>query len=138
MPTTHVHELAVHFGDCDPAGIVFFPNFARWMDQASLAYFLACGLPPWRELTRTHGIIGTPVLETQTRFLMPATYGETLQVHTSIIEWRAKVFIHQHQIRRGDDLLCEGTEVRAFVVRDETTGRLRSIPVPPDILERCR
>jgi 4-hydroxybenzoyl-CoA thioesterase len=138
MPTTHVHPVAVHFGDCDPAGIVFFPNFARWMDQASLAYFLACGLPPWRELTRSHGIIGTPVLETQTRFLMPATYGETLQVHTSIIEWRAKVFIHQHQIRRGEDLLCEGTEVRAFVVRDEASGRLKSIPVPPDILERCR
>lgn len=137
-PTVHIHELEVHFGDCDPAGIVFFPNFARWMDQSSLAYFRACGLPPWREMTLSHGIIGTPVLETNTRFLMPATYGERLQVHTRIIEWRAKVFVHQHQVRRGDDLLCEGTEVRAFVVRDAASGRLKSIPVPDDILQRCR
>ena len=69
---------------------------------------------------------------------MPATYGERLQVHTRIIEWRAKVFVHQHQVRRGDDLLCEGTEVRAFVMRDAATGRLKSIPVPDDILQRCR
>ena len=53
MSKTHVHRVTVHWGDCDPAGIVFFPNFSRWMDQASMAFFVACGLPPWRELERT-------------------------------------------------------------------------------------
>jgi 4-hydroxybenzoyl-CoA thioesterase len=137
MSKIHIYRVPVHFGDCDPAGIVFFPNFARWMDQSSLAFFQACGVPPWREMQKTHGIIGTPVLETNTRYLMPATYGETLEVHTSIAEWRAKVFVHLHQIRRGDDLLCEGREVRAFVQRDEASGRLRSVPVPPDLQHLC-
>ena len=40
----------MQFGDCDPAGIVFFPNFSRWMDAASLTFFMQCGVPPWREL----------------------------------------------------------------------------------------
>ena len=137
LSKTHIHSVQVHFGDCDPAGIVFFPNFARWMDQSSLAYFLACGVPPWRELTATHGIIGTPVLETNTRYLMPATYGETITVHTSVIEWKKKVFVHLHQIRRGDNLLCEGREVRAFVRRDASTGRMYSVPVPDDIKALC-
>ncbi|MEY2660956.1 MAG: hypothetical protein RLZZ123_2128, partial [Pseudomonadota bacterium] len=31
-----VYEVDVLFGDCDPAGIVFFPNFSKWMDASSL------------------------------------------------------------------------------------------------------
>jgi 4-hydroxybenzoyl-CoA thioesterase len=136
--TSHVYTVQVHFGDCDPAGIVFFPNFSRWMDQASLAFFMACGVPPWRELARTRGIIGTPVLEIQTQFVRAATYGEQLQVHTTIESWAAKTFTHRHQVRRGDELICEGTEVRAFVVRDPNDpGRIKSIPIPADLQALC-
>lgn len=137
MPRSHIHRVDVHFGDCDPAGIVFFPNFSRWMDQASLAFFMACGVPPWRELERTRGIVGTPLLEINTRFMKPATYGETLEVHTHVEEWRAKVFIQHHRIVRGDDVLCEGREVRAFVVREPGGYRLKAIPVPEDIRALC-
>ncbi len=138
MSKTHVHRVEVCFGDCDPAGIVFFPNFNKWMDTASLAFFMACGIPPWRELVKTRGIIGTPLLEINTRFIKPATYGETLEVHTSVESWAAKTFRQRHVIKRGDDLICEGTEVRAFCVRDaDNPDRIRAIPVPDDIKALC-
>jgi 4-hydroxybenzoyl-CoA thioesterase len=135
---SHIHRVEVHFGDCDPAGIVFFPNFSRWMDEASLAYFRACSVPPWRELLRAHGIVGTPLLEIHTKFLKAATYGETLEIHTNIESWAAKTFTHRHRIQRGDDLICEGTEVRAFVMRDPANPeRLKAMPVPEDIKALC-
>ena len=138
MSKRHVHRVDVHFGDCDPAGIVFFPNFSRWMDQSSLAFFLACGVPPWRELALTRGIVGTPVLEIHTKFLRAATYGESIEVHTSVEDWAAKTFRHRHVVRRGDEVLCEGTEVRAFVVRDPANPeRIKAIPVPEDIKALC-
>lgn len=138
MARTTAYSVQVQFGDCDPAGIVFFPNFSRWMDAASLAFFMQCGVPPWRELATTRGIVGTPLLEIHTRFLKPATYGETIVVHTHVEEWRAKVFVQHHRVTRGDDLLCEGRETRAFVVRDPADpGRLRAIPVPEDIRALC-
>jgi 4-hydroxybenzoyl-CoA thioesterase len=138
MSRVHVYRVEVHFGDCDPAGIVFFPNFSRWMDEASLAFFMACGIPPWRELVKTRGIVGTPLLEIHTRFFKPATYGETIEVHTSVEAWEAKVFRHRHVVRRGDVVLCEGTEVRAFVVRDPVNeGRLKAIAIPEDIKAAC-
>lgn len=138
MSKIHIHPVEVHFGDCDPAGIVFFPNFARWMDQASLAFFMHCGLPPWHELVRTRGIVGTPVLEIHTRFHQPATYGERIAVHTGVEHWARKTFTHRHRVMRGDTLLCEGTEVRAFVVRDaDDPARLRAIEVPQDIRALC-
>jgi 4-hydroxybenzoyl-CoA thioesterase len=138
MSKFHIHRVEVCFGDCDPAGIVFFPNFSKWMDTASLAFFMACGVPPWRELVKTRGIIGTPLLEIHTKFIQAATYGETLEVHTSIDSWAAKTFCQRHVVRRGDTLICEGTEVRAFCQRDaENPDRIRAIPVPEDIKALC-
>ena len=135
--TTH-HIVTVQFGDCDPAGIVFYPNFQRWMDESSLSFFMQCGVPPWRELVKTRGIVGTPLLEIATRFITAATYAETLDIETSVEEWRAKVFVQRHKVRRGDTLICEGTETRAFVRRDaDDPDRLRAMPIPEDIKAMC-
>ena len=143
MPRSTTYTVNVTFGDCDPAGIVFFPNFSRWMDSASLDFFMQCGVPPWRELVKTRGIVGTPMLEIHTKFLKSATYGETLTVTTHVEEWRAKVLVQIHRITRaradgGEDLICEGREVRAFVKRDAADpDRLRAISIPADIQALC-
>ena len=138
MTKTIIFEVKVQFGDCDPAGIVFFPNFSKWMDASSLHFFMECGVPPWRELVKTTGIIGTPLVEIHTKFMRPATYGETLQIYTSIQEWRNKVFVQKHVIQRGDDVLCEGLETRAFVIHPPgEPDRIKAIPVPEDIKAKC-
>ena len=138
MSKTVVYEVEVMFGDCDPAGIVFFPNVLKWMDASSLNFFVKCGVPTWRDLVKINGIIGTPLLEINTKFSRPATYGERLQIHTSVTEWRDKVFIHKHVVMRGDDVLCEGTETRAFCIRHpENPDRIKAIAVPEDIKSKC-
>jgi 4-hydroxybenzoyl-CoA thioesterase len=124
MARTVVYPVEIQFGDCDPAGIVFFPNFSRWMDAASLHFFVSCGVLPWRELVKTTGIIGTPLL--------------AIEIHTSVEEWRAKVFIQRHVVKRGEDLICEGTETRIFTKRDANDpARIYGIPIPPDIRALC-
>jgi 4-hydroxybenzoyl-CoA thioesterase len=130
-----VFTVQVQFGDCDPAGIVFFPNYSRWMDAASAHFFRECGLPPWRELEAAHGVIGTPLLEIHTRFHHPATYGETLQIHTRVERWAHKVFVQHHRVMRDGLLLSEGRETRAFCVREG--GRIKAVAVPADIRRLC-
>lgn len=138
MSKTTVFQVHVMFGDCDPAGIVFFPNFSKWMDASSLHFFASCGVPPWREMAKTHGIIGAPLLEIHTRFVSPATYGQTLHIHTRVQEWRRKVFVHHHRVMRDQTLLCEGTEVRAFCTpHPDDPSRIQAIAVPPDIQALC-
>ena len=143
MPRTTVHRVPIQFGDCDPAGIVFFPNFLRWMDAASLSFFMECGVPPWRELVKTRGIVGTPLLEIHTKFVKAATYGEELAISTCVEEWRAKTFTQYHRVVRvqpdgAEELICEGREIRAFVRRDaDNPDRLRALPVPEDIKALC-
>jgi 4-hydroxybenzoyl-CoA thioesterase len=133
-----VYEVEIMFGDCDPAGIVFFPNFSKWMDASSLNFFVQCGVPTWRELYKTTGIIGTPLLEINTRFVSPATYGQRLRIHTSIQEWRGKAFIQKHIVKRDETLICEGTETRAFCIRHpDDPDRIKAIPVPENIKALC-
>jgi len=108
------------------------------MDASSLNFFVQCGVPTWRDLVKTTGIIGTPLLEINTKFSRTATYGETLQIQSSIQEWREKTFVQKHVIMRGDTMLCEGTEVRAFCIKHpDDPDRIKAIPVPADIKALC-
>ena len=138
MARVNIHRIQVEFGDCDPAQIAFYPNFFRWYDASSRHFFSSCGVPPWRELEKTSGVIGTPVVETSSRFIRPTSYGDTVEVHTSIEEWREKSFVMKHELRRGDDLLAEARDVRIFAIRHpEDPTRIKAVPVPEDIKRLC-
>ena len=139
MAKTTLHRVTVQFGDCDPAGIVFYPNFQRWIDAASLSFFMQCGVPPWRELVKTRGIVGTPLLEISTRFVTAATYAEELDdrdPRRGVA--RQGVRAAPPRDARRHDLICEGRETRAFVRRDaDNPDRLRAMPIPEDIRALC-
>ena len=36
-------QRTVEWGDCDPAGIIFYPTYYRWMDAASWHLFEQAG-----------------------------------------------------------------------------------------------
>ena len=136
MSRTHVTQFAVAFGDCDPAQIVFYPNFFRWMDAASLHFFAAAGVLPWHQRDAGDGIIGTPLVDAHARFIVPATYGDQIAIETSIVEWRKKSFVMRHIIRRGDTVLVEGREVRVFARRHpHDPSRIEALP-PPEMIRK--
>jgi 4-hydroxybenzoyl-CoA thioesterase len=137
MKTTR-YSVAVEFGDCDPAGIVYYPNFLRWIDAASRHFFIECGVPSWRETEKAHGIIGTPLVDVQARFVRPATYGDRLALETSVSEWRNRSFVMRHVITRGVDVLVEATEVRIFARRVQGERyRIEAVAIPAFVLEAC-
>jgi 4-hydroxybenzoyl-CoA thioesterase len=138
MPRVQIHRIHVEFGDCDPAQIAYYPNFFRWFDAASRHFFEDCGVPPWRELEKTRGIIGTPVVDASSRFIRPTSYGDVVEVHTSIEEWREKSFVTKYELRRGDALLAEGRDVRIFAIRHPADpARIKAVPIPEDIRIMC-
>ena len=138
MSKTVTYTVHVEFGDCDPAGIVWFPNFFRWIDAASRNFFTQCGVPRWEETTRTLGVIGTPLVDTHSRFLKTASYGDTLAVHVTVKEWRDKSFVQTYRITREDDLIMECEEVRIFATtRNDGKNSIRAVPVPASIRVLC-
>lgn len=125
-----VHPVRVSFGDCDPAGIVFYPNFLRWFDAATHEMFGSVGLHA-AQIVRDTGLIAWPLIDTRASFRSPARYGETIEVHSSISEWRTKTLHIEHRILRGSTLLVEGWEVR-FVGEHpaDDPERLRAVAIP--------
>ncbi|HSV47815.1 MAG TPA: acyl-CoA thioesterase [Ramlibacter sp.] len=136
-----IYTLRVEFGDCDPARIVWFPNFFRWIDASSRHFFVECGVPPWHETEKTLGVIGTPLVDTHARFMKTASYGDTLQVHTCIAEWRGKSFVQRHRVTRthadgSQDAIMECDEVRIFAGRKDD-GRMFAWETPSALRALC-
>jgi 4-hydroxybenzoyl-CoA thioesterase len=134
---THVTRILVEFGDCDPAGIVFYPNYFRWMDAAAWHYFASLGIDRWNEVEDAPGLIGIPLVDAGARFLSAASYGDALDVETTVAEWRSRSFVLAHVVRRGADTLVEGREVRVFACAEPGERRkLRAVPPPASIRRR--
>jgi len=138
MSKVHVTRFTIEFGDCDPAGIVFYPNYLRWMDAASLHYFRAMGVPPWQELAAQTGIIGTPIVDVSARFVRSASYGDVIDIESTVAEWRGKSFLFRHVIRRAEEVLVEGQEVRIFARRSpDDPRRIQAVPAPEAFRRLC-
>lgn len=135
-----IYTARVEFGDCDPAGIVWYPNFFGWMDAASRHFFAECGVPRWEETTKTLGVIGTPLVDTKSRFVNTASYGDTLSIAVTVREWREKSFVQSYRVTRddpqGETLILEAEDVRIFGGK-RPDGRLRALPIPPEIRALC-
>jgi 4-hydroxybenzoyl-CoA thioesterase len=140
---TITHTVRVEFGDCDPAAIVWFPNFFRWIDAASRYFFSECGVPRWEETSKTIGVIGTPLVDTHTKFLKTASYGDTLHIRTQITEWRDKSFVQTYKVVRTrpdgeEDVILECEEVRIFAAkREDGKNGIRAVPIPLSIRRLC-
>lgn len=143
MTKVVTHTVTVEFGDCDPAAIVWFPNFFRWIDAASRHFFIQCGVPRWEETAQTLGVIGTPLVDTKSHFVKTASYGDVLDIAVSISEWRNKSFVQTYRItrERADgseaDLIMECEEVRIFAARREDGQGIRAVPAPDAIRVKC-
>jgi 4-hydroxybenzoyl-CoA thioesterase len=122
--------LTVDFGDCDPAGLVFYPNYHRWFDRATHTMFRNVG---WGfDRFRDAGFVAWPLVEVGSRFLATAFAGDELEVHSSITQWEAKTFRISHRILRGNSLIVDGFEQR-FLGERPAGGKLRAVPMPDDV-----
>lgn len=143
MRKTVTYSITVQFGDCDPAAIVWFPNFYRWIDAASRHFFVQCGVPRWEETTHTLGIIGTPLVDSKASFSKTASYGDVLDIAVTIPEWRGKSFVQSYRITRANpggaepDLIMTCDEVRIFAARREDGKGIRAVPAPESIRSLC-
>jgi 4-hydroxybenzoyl-CoA thioesterase len=129
-------EIAVEWGHCDPAGIVFYPNYLAWFDDCTSALFNAAGLPT-NVLFKAHGIVGVPLVDLKVRFLVPSTFNEKLRARSSVLEWKKTSFLIQHQFFKGEVLAVEGVETRVWTGHDpQNPERLKSRPIPAEVIER--
>ena len=133
---TNRKTLHVEWGDCDPAGIVYYPRYFAYFDNCTAALFEAAGLPK-HQMLKTYGIVGIPMVDTRARFLAPSKFGDDIVIESSITEWRRSSFDVQHKVFKGDVLAVECSETRVWAVRSKNDPEtIEGQAVPQDVIAR--
>ncbi len=125
-------QVRIEWGDCDPAGIIFYPRYFEIFDASVAALFeRALGLTKLQQLKR-FDFAGYPLARTRARFLRPTRFGDDVTVETSVSFGRAS-FTVEHRLSLNGALCVECAETRVWVVRDPATGAIKSQPVPDEV-----
>ena len=98
----HSRRLVIEWGDCDPAGIVFYPRYFAMFD-ASTAFLFAQALGMRKAaMIRRFGIVGIPMVDTRARFYTPSAFGDEVSLETRVTTFRRSSFDVHHRLLRAD------------------------------------
>jgi 4-hydroxybenzoyl-CoA thioesterase len=137
MPASFTRKLTVEWGHCDPAGIVFNPRFFEYFDW-STSLLVRERLGVEKAAMRTiYGVAGIPLVDTRATFHRPARYGDEIEIVTAVARVGRSSFEIEHKLFNKGELAVEARETRVWVV-EEAGGRLKSRPMPDDVVRRLR
>jgi 4-hydroxybenzoyl-CoA thioesterase len=126
--------VRIEWGDCDSAGIIYYPRYFEIFDAATAALFeRALGLTKF-EMFKALPFAGFPLVRTQAKFLKPTRFGDDVMVDSSI-KFSRSSFDVEHRLSLKGALCAECTETRVWIVRD-ADGGIKSHPVPEDVLAK--
>lgn len=90
------HRRIVRFGECDPAGVTYYPMYFDWFHQAMEACFEDYLGVSYAQMIQT---VGFPSVQTSASFKRPLPVGEHVSIQVTIgnigrssIVWRFTVF----------------------------------------------
>src|SRR5262245_38831518 len=119
--------LRIEWGDCDPAGIVFYPRYFEMFDHSTVLLIeQALGMRK-HKLYERYSFAGYPSRETGARFRLPTRFGDEVEIASAITKGGRSSFSLQHKLMLDGALAVEGNETRCWVVRDDSRpGGLRA------------
>ena len=136
----NTRRLTIEWGDCDPAGIVFYPRYFAMFDASTAALFQrALGMTK-KAMLKHYDVVGFPMVDTRATFSVPCAFGDEVRIESTIAEFRRASFDVRHRLLRDDDALAvEGFETRVWVGRhpDKPDG-IKARPIPEDLVARFR
>jgi YbgC/YbaW family acyl-CoA thioester hydrolase len=114
--------VQLRWGECDPAGIIFYPTYFQWFDAAAWNMFSEVGYSAKR-MRAEH--LAMPLVAADCEFRHPAQQEDRAEVRSRIVRWGGKSFALAHEVVRADGtLLAVGSETRVW-------GRYESGPGTP-------
>lgn len=132
----------VHWSDSDAAGVVWFPNFLGWFEDAEEELYAALGKP--RQALLDDLAFAMPRVEAEIRFASPARPGQTVRMGVDAIIVNPRRMKYTFEVR--DDatgrLMAYGSvriasvDLETFTPRDFPDEVVRMIQALPDLIER--
>jgi 4-hydroxybenzoyl-CoA thioesterase len=134
---TNTVARRIAWGECDPAGIVFYPRYFEMFDNATTAMFSAAtGLTKY-QMFEIYRFAGYPMVDTRARFLIPCRFGDDVTIDTMMTEAKRSSFNITHYLKKDGALAVEAFETRVWVGHDPADpGKIKSQPIPPEVIAK--
>ncbi len=121
----------IYYYDTDCSGAVYHANYLKFLEEARSEYLEA------RDLT-VKGLldkgVGFAVRRQEVEYKLPAMYGDTLDIETSVKEYTPYRIVFSYKIsnqnaklvaRAETDLVCVGRDLKLLELPDEIKAALR-------------
>lgn len=130
MATVHPfeRELRIRFAHCDPAGIVFFPQYLVMINNLVEDWVTECLGVPYAELLGRRRT-GMPTVSLQCEFTAISRMGEDVKLGLSVERLGGKSLTLQLGCRHGDEQRMSVRQVLVFTSLDTH----RAVDVPADL-----
>lgn len=127
-----IFPVQLHWGDCDPAGIIFYPTYFRWFDAATWSLFASVGYPAKRMRAEN---LAMPLVAAECEFKGSAGQQDRAEVKSHIVRWGGKSFVVRHEVVREDGtLLATGSETRVWGRYTDGPGTpLKGLPIGAEL-----
>jgi 4-hydroxybenzoyl-CoA thioesterase len=128
--------VRIEWGDCDPAGIIYYPRYFAIFDASTSALIeRALGMRK-SDYLKAYDFAGHPLVNAHSRFLIPTRYGDEVTIETTVTALRRSSFDVQHRLYKDGTLAAEGFETRVWVDGDPAKGTMKAKPLPQAVIAR--
>jgi tol-pal system-associated acyl-CoA thioesterase len=107
-------DLRVYIEDTDAGGIVYYVNYLKFMERARTELMRSLGFG--KDFIFTHDLMFV-VRDVAVKYLQPATLDDELVVTAIIEQLGGASMLMRQSVRRGEELLAQGTVTIACVQR---------------------
>lgn len=115
-------QIRVRYAETDRMGLLHHANYLVYFEQARIELLRASGVT-YKELEDQGFLL--VLTRVEVRYKLPAHYDDLLTVRTFIERVTYVRIDHRYEVRRGDELVAEGSSTLACVGRD---GRPQALP----------
>jgi YbgC/YbaW family acyl-CoA thioester hydrolase len=133
VSSPRISRRTLAWGECDPAGIIFYPNYYRFMDEATWALFASVGYGAERMRSEHFSL---PLVDSRCEFMSSPLFGDEIEIRSQVSKWGRSSFSLAHEFVMAKDgrLLARGTESRVWCRYEAGPGSpLKSVPIPDEV-----
>ncbi len=130
MKVTH-YPVAVEFGDCDPAGIVFYPQYFVLFHELVEDWFNEGLLTNYAHFISVQRL-GIPMGRIECDFLAPSKIGDTLRLRLSVKRIGTSSLTFAIEAWGQNELRVRATQVVVFASLENG----RSVPISKELRDK--
>ena len=121
LPRVHELEIRVRYQETDAQGRVHHANYINYFEVGRIEMLRASGVD-YRGVEEDGWML--VVAEVKCNYYVGAKFDDLLRLKTSVVRARGVRVTHHYELRRGDELMCDGETTVVAVNHDGKVVRL--------------